>query len=126
VHDGARPLVTARLIEEALAAAQEVGAAVPAIPVADTIKQTDNRDYVLRTLNRSSLWASQTPQVFRYDLLRRAHQEVSSDVTDDAAMLEALGLPVKVFPGSPLNLKVTTPEDLRLAEALLLAARPAL
>jgi len=124
VHDGARPLVTAGLIEEALAAAREMGAAVPAVPIADTVKETDGQGHILRTLDRSSLWAAQTPQAFRYDLLCRAHREVAADVTDDAAMLEALGLPVKVFPGSPLNLKVATPEDLRLAEALLLAVRP--
>src|SRR3990172_3001458 len=74
---------------------------------------------VERTLDRSRLWAAQTPQVFRYDHLLRAHREVTAEVTDDAAMLEALGLPVKLFEGSATNIKVTTPEDLRLAEALL-------
>jgi 2-C-methyl-D-erythritol 4-phosphate cytidylyltransferase len=74
---------------------------------------------IASTVDRSRLWAAQTPQVFRYDLLLRAHREVTADVTDDAAMLETLGLPVKLYPGSPRNIKVTNPEDLRIAEALL-------
>ena len=119
VHDGARPLVTTELIERGLAAARETGAAVPAVPVADTVKQTGPEGTVERTLDRKGLWTAQTPQVFRYDLLLRAHREVTAEVTDDAAMLEALGLPVKLFEGSPTNIKVTTPEDLRMAEALL-------
>jgi len=119
VHDGARPLVSAELIERGLAAARETGAAVPAVPVADTVKEAGRDGLVHRTLDRSRLWAAQTPQVFRHDLLLRAHREVSAEVTDDAAMLEALGLPVKLFEGSPANIKVTTPGDLRLAEALL-------
>jgi 2-C-methyl-D-erythritol 4-phosphate cytidylyltransferase len=119
VHDGARPLVTAELIERGLAAARETGAAVAAVPVADTVKLAAPDGTVERTLDRGRLWAAQTPQVFRYDLLLRAHREVTAEVTDDAAMLEALGLPVKLYEGSPANIKVTTPEDLRLAEALL-------
>ena len=121
VHDGARPLVSAELIERGLAAARETGAAVPAVPVADTVKLAAPDGTVERTLDRSRLWAAQTPQVFRYDLLLRAHREVAAEVTDDAAMLEALGLPVRLFEGSATNIKVTTPEDLRLAEALLAA-----
>jgi 2-C-methyl-D-erythritol 4-phosphate cytidylyltransferase len=121
VHDGARPLVTPELIERGLAAARETGAAVPAVPLADTVKLAAPDGSVERTLDRERLWAAQTPQVFRYDLLLRAHREVTAEVTDDAAMLEALGLPVKLYEGSPANIKVTTPEDLRLAEALLAA-----
>ena len=121
VHDGARPLVSTKLIERGLAAARETGAAVPALPLADTVKLATADGTVERTLDRDRLWAAQTPQVFRYDLLLRAHREVSSEATDDAAMLEALRLPVKLFEGSPANVKVTTPEDLRLAEALLAA-----
>jgi len=121
VHDGARPLVSAELIERGLATARETGAAVPAVPLADTLKQAAADGTVERTVDRERLWLAQTPQVFRYDLLLRAHREVTADVTDDAAMLEALGLPVKLFEGSAANIKVTTPEDLRLAEALLAA-----
>jgi 2-C-methyl-D-erythritol 4-phosphate cytidylyltransferase len=125
VHDGARPLAGAALIERGLEAARETGAAVPAVPIADTVKLAAADGTVEQTLDRSRLWAVQTPQVFRYDLLLRAHREVTAEVTDDAAMLEALGLPVKLFEGSGANVKVTTPEDLRLAEALLAAGTAA-
>ena len=124
VHDGARLLVSP-LISEGLEAAQETGAAVPAVPIADTVKSAGPNGTVDRTLDRGRLWAAQTPQVFRYDLLLRAHREITADVTDDAAMLEALGLAVKLYQGSPLNIKVTNLEDLRTAEALL-SLRPEL
>lgn len=124
VHDGARPLVTRRLIEEGLAAAQETGAAVCALPAQDTVKRVDAQGRVLRTLDRRRLWLIQTPQVFRYDLLRRAHQCSRHPATDDAALVERLGHRVLVYPGSPRNLKVTTPEDLALAEALLQLQTP--
>ena len=118
VHDGARPLVTPELIARGLGAARETGAAAPAIPIADTVKEAGPNGIVLRTLDRSRLWAVQTPQVFRYDLLLRAHREITADVTDDAAMVEALGEPVRLFEGSRANIKVTTVEDLTLIEAL--------
>ena len=118
VHDGARPLVTPGLIARGLEAARETGAAAPAIPIADTVKEAGPNGIVLRTLDRSRLWAVQTPQVFRYDLLLRAHREITADVTDDAAMVEALGEPVRLFEGSRANIKVTTVEDLTLIEAL--------
>ncbi len=119
VHDGGRPLVTADLIQRGLEAARETGAAVPAVPLVDTVKEAGPDRLVVRTLDRSRLWAVQTPQVFRYDLLLRAHQEVTAAVTDDAAMLEALGIPVVLFEGSRRNIKVTTPEDLDIARAML-------
>jgi 2-C-methyl-D-erythritol 4-phosphate cytidylyltransferase len=122
VHDGARPLVTPRLIEEGLAAAQETGAAVCALPAQDTVKRVDAQGRVLRTLDRRRLWLIQTPQVFRYDILRQAHKRSRRPATDDAALVERLGHRVQVYPGSPRNLKVTTPEDLALAEALLRVA----
>ncbi len=118
VHDGARPLVTPELIARGLEAARETGAAAPAIPIADTVKEAGPNGIVLRTLDRSRLWAVQTPQVFRYELLLRAHREITADVTDDAAMVEALGEPVRLFEGSRANIKVTTVEDLTLIEAL--------
>ncbi|HXG42867.1 MAG TPA: 2-C-methyl-D-erythritol 4-phosphate cytidylyltransferase [Dehalococcoidia bacterium] len=118
VHDGARPFVSPRLIEDALAAAQDTGAAVPALPLADTVKEVEGTQ-VLRTLDRSRLRAIQTPQAFRYTLLLEAHRRARGEATDDAALVEALGATVRVFPGSPYNLKVTTPPDLELARALL-------
>ena len=118
VHDGARPLVTPELIERGLESARETGAAAPAVRIADTVKEAGPDGIVVRTLDRSSLWAVQTPQVFRCELLLRAHREVTADVTDDAAIVEALGERVRLFEGSRTNLKVTTAEDLRLVEML--------
>jgi 2-C-methyl-D-erythritol 4-phosphate cytidylyltransferase len=119
IHDGARPLIDIEVIEAGLAAAAEVGAAVPALPVVDTLKDVDSRQLIERTVPRQRLWAAQTPQIFRYDLLLEAHERVHEDVTDDASMLEQLGYPVKVYPGSPRNIKVTSQGDLKLLEAFL-------
>ena len=119
VHDGARPLVSAKLIGDGLAAAAPTGAAVAAIPASETIKRVGEDGRVLETFDRGSLVVAQTPQVFRRDLLERAHREVMDDVTDDASMVERLGIEVRVFEGDPANLKVTTLADLAVAEALL-------
>jgi 2-C-methyl-D-erythritol 4-phosphate cytidylyltransferase len=121
VHDGARPLVTRRLIEQGLAAAQETGAATCAVPAQDTIKTVNEQSLVEKTLDRRRLWLIQTPQVFRYDMLVEAHRAAAGQppASDDAALVERLGYQVKVFMGSYHNLKVTTPEDLLLAQVLL-------
>ena len=119
VHDGARPLVEPELIARGLEAAGEGGAAIAAVPAKDTVKVVGPDERVQSTLDRRGLWLVQTPQVFRRELLERAHREVTEEVTDDAAMVERLGQPVRVFMGSYRNLKVTTPEDLVVAEALL-------
>lgn len=119
VHDGARPCLDLPMLERGLAAAQEAGAAVAGVPVKDTIKVVSGQGTVLDTPDRQSLWSAQTPQIFRYDLLRKAHDRCVDDVTDDAMMVESLGQPVKMFLGSYENLKVTTPEDLLLAEVFL-------
>ena len=119
VHDGARPLPDEALLRQGLEAARDTGAAVPVVPPVDTIKELDGQGHVVRTLPRERLGLVQTPQVFRRDLLHEAHQRVIATVTDDAAMVEVLGYQVKTFPGSPANVKVTTPEDLSLVEALL-------
>jgi 2-C-methyl-D-erythritol 4-phosphate cytidylyltransferase len=121
VHDGARPFVDAAIIGAGLAAARETGAAMAAVPVKDTIKVAGPDGMVLRTVDREGLWAAQTPQVFRTDLLVEAHSQVTDDVTDDASMVERMGGNVKLFMGSYDNLKVTAPEDIRLVEALLRA-----
>lgn len=121
VHDAARPLVTAGLFDAGFAAARETGAAVAAVPVVDTLKRVTPDGAIAQTVPRDGLWAVQTPQVFHYALLLAAHQAVSSDVTDDAMLVEALGHPVRIFSGATRNLKVTTPEDLALAAALLAA-----
>ena len=119
VHDGARPFVDASMVARGLDAARETGAAAAAVPVKDTIKLADAAMNVVETLPRDRLWAVQTPQVFRRELLAEAHRRVSEDVTDDAAMVERIGVAVKLFHGSYSNLKVTTPEDVTAAESIL-------
>ena len=123
VHDGARPCLDDRMLRRGLAAAQECGAAVAGAPCKDTIKVVSPDMTVHDTPDRSTLWMAQTPQVFRYRILMDAHisslNTGASDVTDDAMMVESLGYPVKMFLGAYENLKVTTPDDLALAEALL-------
>ena len=122
VHDGARPLVAPALIARGLAAARDHGAAIPGLRARDTIKVVGGDGRILATPDRSRLWLVQTPQVFRYPLLAAAYQAAAAralDVTDDAALLEALGHPVYVFAGDAHNLKITTPEDLAVAVALL-------
>jgi 2-C-methyl-D-erythritol 4-phosphate cytidylyltransferase len=123
VHDGARPLVTAELIERGLEAAKETGAAIAALPIRDTVKEVEPLGLIGRTLSRGQLWAAQTPQVFRYDILRQAHQQAQGEATDDATLVEKLGYQVKVFEGSLGNIKVTTAADLALVETFLAQGR---
>jgi len=118
IHDGARPLVTVDLIDRGLEAARETGAAVAGVPVTDTIKVADNDRIVQETPPRQSLWAVQTPQVFRFDIIAKAYQQVKAEVTDDATLVEQLGYKVKLYMGTRDNIKVTTPDDLILAGVL--------
>jgi 2-C-methyl-D-erythritol 4-phosphate cytidylyltransferase len=123
VHDAARPLLTAELIQDTLAAVARHGvdAAVAAAPVTDTVKQVDGEGVVTRTLDRSTLWAAQTPQAFRRAALERAldvTDDVLAQATDDAWLVERAGGRVVVVPAPPENLKVTSPLDLTLAELL--------
>ena len=119
VHDGARPCFDIALVARGLEAARETGAAVAAVPSKDTIKSAGPDLVVTATLPRQQLWLVQTPQVFRYDILRSAYESADEDVTDDASLVERAGHRVKLFMGSYANIKVTTPEDLALAELLL-------
>lgn len=119
IHDGARPFLSQELIEKGLKEALESGAAVPALPVTDTIKVVSTDSFVVETPLRQRLWSVQTPQVFRCDIINEAYRNVLGDVTDDAALVENLGYKVKIYPGSDTNIKVTTPEDLYLAEAII-------
>jgi 2-C-methyl-D-erythritol 4-phosphate cytidylyltransferase len=118
IHDGARPLVTTDLIERGLAAAKATGAAVAAVPVTDTIKEVQDSEIVRSTLPRQNLRAIQTPQVFRRDVIEKAYKNAAGDVTDDAAFVENSGYQVKLYLGSYANIKITTPDDLAVAEAL--------
>lgn len=119
VHDGARPCVTHDVMARALDAVRQWDAAVAAVPVKDTIKVVGGDSVIADTPERSTLWAAQTPQVFDYRLLLRAHRAASDDYTDDAAMVEAMGHAVRVFQGSYDNVKVTTPEDLAVVSHFL-------
>lgn len=119
VHDGARPFVDEALVSRGIAEALRHSAACAAVPVKDTIKSADCDNFVAQTLPRQRLWAAQTPQAFKRALLAEAHRKTHSDVTDDASMVEALGYPVRLFMGSYSNIKVTTPEDLTLAQAII-------
>lgn len=124
VHDGARPFITPAVIQAVVAAAAEVGAAAAAIPVTDTIKVASPDGWLVETPDRGRLWAAQTPQAFRTALLREAHAKALRDgfrSTDDSALVERLGHPVRLVPGSPENLKITTTADLALADQILRA-----
>lgn len=118
IHDGARPLVTVELIERGLEAAKETGAAVAAVPVKDTIKVAGDDRIVHQTPPRQNLWAVQTPQVFHISIITEAYHKAKGDVTDDASLVEQLGYKVKLYMGSYDNIKITTPDDLALAEVL--------
>ncbi len=120
IHDGARPLVTPDILEAGLKTAQECYAAIAAVPVKDTIKQVQ-QGWITSTLDRSQLWSIQTPQVFSFLLIHHAYQTapLKQEFTDDAALLEHLGKRVAIFNGSYRNIKITTQEDLLIAEALI-------
>lgn len=122
VHDGARPLVTVEQFDQVVSGAIRWSAATLAVPVKDTVKETGLEDFITRTLNRESLWLAQTPQAFSYSLLMDAHRIARRDqrtATDDAGLVEAMGVPVKIIKGSYRNIKVTTPEDLSMVEFFL-------
>lgn len=122
VHDGARPCVTPALIEETVKFAKRSGSGVAAIKVTDTIKEVDRGTLVSRTVDRTKLWAVQTPQTFRTECLRRAYQNIGKKklaVTDEASAVEAIGEEVHLVPSSALNIKITCPLDLSLAAMIL-------
>ncbi len=128
IHDGARPFATPALVERAIAAARQNGAAIPAVDVVDTIKTVDAAGRVLATPERATLRAVQTPQAFRLPLILAAHRAAEAAgagaLTDDAAVAEWAGHPVHVFLGEPRNMKVTTREDVTAAEARLMSECP--
>jgi len=121
VHDGVRPFVTVEEIDTTVAAAQVDGAAILVAPVTDTIKQV-NEQRIVNTLDRDGLRRALTPQCFRYELLRQAYETADvtdPSVTDESVLVEKLGVSVSIVEGSPRNIKVTTVEDLAIAEAIL-------
>jgi 2-C-methyl-D-erythritol 4-phosphate cytidylyltransferase len=122
VHDGVRPFVTPEIIAEVIAAARKHGAAIAGMPAVDTVKQVDRTAegaLIKATIPRASVVMAQTPQGFRYDILKKAFDEATADGfvgTDEASLIERAGHPVAVVMGSPTNLKITTPADMELAE----------
>jgi 2-C-methyl-D-erythritol 4-phosphate cytidylyltransferase len=126
IHDGVRPLVTPDLIRSVVRAAQEDVGAVCAVPASDTLKRVDHTGVIKETLSRAGIWQAQTPQVFRADLLTDAHRKAEKsgvDATDDAALLEQCGHKIRVVPGDPENVKITTPRDLIFADFYLSTQR---
>ena len=121
IHDAARPCIANEWIDSVFAAAQKTGAAILAIPVAGTLKRVTG-NLIQETVSRQNLWEAQTPQVFRRELLIQAYaQRGTTPATDDAELVERLGHPVTIVPGSPINMKITTKDDMRLAAQALKA-----
>jgi 2-C-methyl-D-erythritol 4-phosphate cytidylyltransferase len=123
VHDGIRPFITPETIKSVAVAAAKHGAAIACSPVTDTIKQV-SEGKITATPDRSTLWQAQTPQGFTYEILHRAYataeaQGYLAQATDDSSLVERLGIPVFVVPSPPTNIKITTPSDLKIAEAFL-------
>jgi 2-C-methyl-D-erythritol 4-phosphate cytidylyltransferase len=118
IHDGARPLAVPALIDRVVSAAKEYRAAIPAVLVKDTVKEVKN-GFVRSTPDRKSLYSAQTPQAFDLRLYREAAGKPGGDITDDSMLVERLGIEVRIVEGSYLNIKITTPEDLLTAQALL-------
>lgn len=128
VHDGARPFLDRRVIDAVIGYARRGEGAVPAVPLSDTLKEVSIEDptRIVRTRPRARLWRAQTPQGFPRPVLEEAHSRAAHAghrATDDAALVEAMGVPVRLVPDFGSNIKITTPEDLALAELLAGAAR---
>lgn len=123
VHDAARPLLTKSWVSDVFAAAIKHGAVIPGTPVSSTVKRVDEGNNITETVDRSSLWLAQTPQVFRREVLEKAYQDATdhSEFTDEASIVEASGQAVFVHEGWPMNIKITTIDDMKLAEVLLKA-----
>jgi 2-C-methyl-D-erythritol 4-phosphate cytidylyltransferase len=122
IHDAVRPFVPVAAVREALEVAERIGAACVALPLVETVKRATSAGIIEATVPREGLWGAQTPQVFRTELIRLAYErrgKFAGALTDDAQLVEALGHPVALVAGSRENIKITTPEDLRLAEAIL-------
>ena len=122
VHDGVRPFLSQKMIADSIDAAREYGAAITAIPVHDTIKRVDTSGLVSQTIDREGLWRVQTPQAFRYSLLLDAFNKAKTENfygTDEGALIEHLGEPVKIVEGLEQNIKITRPEDLELSKAFI-------
>jgi len=122
IHDGVRPLISAELIERLLSEVKGFDGAVPGLPVKETMKKVNTKGIVTSTVKREGIWSIQTPQVFPFKIIKEAYDKAYEDnfyATDDAALVERIGGKVKIVEGSPFNIKITTPEDIEMAEYLL-------
>ena len=122
IHDGVRPFLQNHQLIAAIEGARESGACIMGVPAYETLKQVDASSHIIRTLKRDDVWLAQTPQAFRYDLIRKAHDRARVEgysATDDASLVERLGGTVKIIPGSRNNIKITIKEDLEMARLLL-------
>jgi 2-C-methyl-D-erythritol 4-phosphate cytidylyltransferase len=123
IHDGVRPLVQVDLITRVVARAKETGAAIAALPAKETVKEVDGNNRVIKTYDRRQVWLVQTPQVFRYEDILSAHRHATEEnweeMTDDALLLERMGVPIAVVEGQEENIKITTPYDVELAKFIL-------
>jgi len=121
IHDAARPLVSVEMIKSSIKMALKYGGSIAAVPESDTIKLSDRGGFVKKTIDRSNIFRAQTPQAFKTDLIRRAYGGFDRGIraTDDSSILENLGIKIRISPGSYRNIKITTREDLKIAEALL-------
>ena len=123
IHDGVRPFVTTGLIRRVVTAAKSHRAVIAGLPVKETVKEVDDRGTVIRSIDRRRVWLIQTPQIFRWEDINRAHQTAMSrgweEATDDAFLIEKMGIPVKIIEGEEKNMKVTTPQDLEIAQFLI-------
>jgi len=123
IHDGVRPFVRPEELAACITGVEETGACILGIPAGDTLKHVGKTGRIEKTLARDNIWLAQTPQVFKYELILKAHETARRDGfrgTDDALLVEQLGIDVKIIPGSKTNIKITTPQDLDLAEAILM------
>lgn len=122
IHDGVRPFVEAQLIKDVIREATCFGAAIAAVPLTDTLKEADAEGVVKRTLPRERLWRVQTPQCFKWEVIWKGYEKAAKEhfyATDDSALVERMGIPVRIVPGSSRNIKLTGPEDLAAAEIII-------
>jgi 2-C-methyl-D-erythritol 4-phosphate cytidylyltransferase len=122
IHDGVRPLVRSDQLGACIDGARKYGACILGIPAYDTLKQVDQSDNIVKTVAREAIWLAQTPQAFRYDLIRKAHDRARFEGylgTDDASLIERAGGAVKILQGSRNNIKITNTEDIRIAQAII-------
>jgi 2-C-methyl-D-erythritol 4-phosphate cytidylyltransferase len=127
IHDGVRPFVRNEQLIECIDGARAAGACIMGVPTYETLKQVDTSDHIIRTLKRDDVWLAQTPQAFRHDLIRKAHDRARMEgysATDDACLVERLGATVKIISGSRNNIKITIKEDLEMAQSILLNDPP--